>query len=134
LTWERLGNISAIGDLLQSVKKEVTNALGCSYQNSTRDPTDTAKSSWRIAGAMRDTGLNGGMYDQDGNHMAKKTAFILLVSEKHMKLSTVTTFNKKIKHLHEGYVDELHELDIDDVPAVRIAHEVPESVIATWIN
>ena len=30
-TWERLGNISAIVDLLQSVKKEVTNALGCSY-------------------------------------------------------------------------------------------------------
>jgi len=64
----------------------------------------------------------------------KKTVFILLVGEKHMKSLTVTTFNKKIKCLHEGYVDELDELDIDDVPAVGVAYEVPESVIATWIN
>jgi hypothetical protein len=48
-----------------------------------------------------------------------------------MKSSTVTTFNRKIKRLHVGYVDELDELDIDDVPAVGIAYEVPECVIAT---
>jgi hypothetical protein len=80
---------------------------------------------------MRDTGLDGGMYGRDGNDTAKKTAFILLVGEKRMKSSTVTTFNKKIKRLHEGYVDELDELDVDDVPAVGIAYGLPESVIAT---
>ena len=95
------------------------------------DPMDTAEISRRITGAMRDTGLDGGMYGWDGNGMVKKTPFILLVGEKHMKSSTVMTFNKKVKHLHKGYVDELDELDIDDVPAVGITYEVPENVIAT---
>ena len=55
--------------------------------------------------------------------MAKQTVNILLLGEKWLKSLTLTTFNKKVWWLNDGYVDEDAELDIDDMPATSLSYE-----------
>jgi hypothetical protein len=55
--------------------------------------------------------------------MAKKTVDILSLGEKRLKSSTLATFNKKVRRLHDGYLDEDAELDIDEMPPVALSLE-----------
>ena len=55
--------------------------------------------------------------------MAKQTVNILLLGEKWLKSSTLATFNKKVRQLNNGYVDEDAELDINDMPATALSYE-----------
>jgi hypothetical protein len=61
--------------------------------------------------------------DRDGNTMAKQTVNILLLCEERLKSLTLATFNKKVRQLNDGYVDEDAELDIDDMPATALLYE-----------
>jgi hypothetical protein len=75
---------------------------------------------------VKEIGLDGFQRGRDSNDMAKKTVAILATGAKLLKSSTITTFNKKVRRLHEGFVDEGTELDVDDLPALGITFESPE--------
>jgi len=60
--------------------------------------------------------------------MAKKTVNIILLGEKRLKSSTLATFNKKVRRLHDGYLDEDTELDVDEMPPAALSLDGDEQM------
>lgn len=113
--------------MLQSVKKQVTTALGCLYQTSNHTDVDTSEIVWRVANKIREIGLDTFLSGRDNNETAKKAVAILSAGGRLLKSSTIATFNKKVRRLNEGYIDPPDELDQDSVPALGIVFEAPEN-------
>ena len=122
-TWERLGNISAIVEFLQNIKKQVTSALGCPYKGTSHTSPDTSECVWKVGNKVKELGLDKFEADREGNAVAKKTVNILSLGEKRLKSSTLATFNKKVRRLHDGYLDEDAELDVDEMPPEALSFE-----------
>ena len=116
-------------DLLQDTKTQVTSALGCPYQSSSHTTPDTSDSVWKVANKMREIGLDTFKPGRDGNDIAKKVVDIMALGEKRLKSSTLATFNKKVRRLHDGFVDEDAELDVDEVPVVAMSFDAPDNVL-----
>lgn len=55
--------------------------------------------------------------------MAKKIVNILSLGEKRLKSLTLATFNKKVRCLHDGYLDKDAELDVDNMPPEALSFE-----------
>jgi hypothetical protein len=49
LSWDRLGDILGAVIQLQNIKKQVSKALGASYQGKTHTTPDTSMLIWKIA-------------------------------------------------------------------------------------
>ena len=60
--------------------------------------------------------------------MAKKTVNIISLGEKQLKSSTLATFNKKVQHLHNGYLDEDTELDVEEMPPAVLSLDGDEQM------
>jgi hypothetical protein len=120
-TWERLSSISAIVEFLQNIKKQVTAALGCPYKGTSHTTPDTSDCVWKVANKVNELGLYKFEIGREGNEMAKKTVNIISLSEKRLKSSTLATFNKKVRRLHDGYLDEDTELDVDEMPPAALS-------------
>lgn len=119
-TWERLGTLSAIVVLLRHIKKNMSANLSNRYQGRTHTTPDTSQSVWKVAHQIRELGLDKFKSGREGNDSAKKTINILSLGEQRLKSSTLATFNKKVRRLHNGFNDKEAELDIDTIPAVAI--------------
>jgi hypothetical protein len=122
-TWERVGSISAIVEYLQNIKKQVTSALGCSYKGTTHTNPDTSDCVWKVANKIEELGLDKFEADREGNATAKKTVNILSLGKKRLKSSILATFNNNVHRLHDGYLDEDTELDLDDMPPAAWSFE-----------
>jgi hypothetical protein len=101
---------------LQNAKKQVTVALG----HTTPDASDSL---WKVANKVKELGLYKFESGREGNETAKKTVNILSLGEKRLKSSTLVTFNKKVRRLHDGYLDEDAELDVDEMPTAALTLE-----------
>jgi hypothetical protein len=108
---------------LQNIKKQVTSELGCPYKGTSHTTPDTSDCVWKVANKVKELGLDKFEAGREGNAMAKKTVDILSLGEKRLKSSTLATFNKKVRRLHDGYLDEDAELDIDEMPPVALSLE-----------
>jgi hypothetical protein len=120
-TWERLGSISVIIEFLQNIKKQVTTALGCPYTGTSHTIPDTSDCVWKVANKVKELGLYKFEPGREGNEMAKKTVNIISLGEKRLKSPTLATFNKKVRRLHDGYLNEDTELDVDEMPPAALS-------------
>jgi hypothetical protein len=57
-SWDKLGDISAAVLQLQNVKKQVTKALGASYEGKTHTTPDTSMLVWKVANKVRELVLS----------------------------------------------------------------------------
>lgn len=53
----------------------------------------------------------------------------MALGEKCLKFSTLATFNKKVQRLHDGFVNEDAELDVDEVPVIVMSFDAPDNVL-----
>ncbi|KAJ7848020.1 hypothetical protein B0H14DRAFT_3453381 [Mycena olivaceomarginata] len=96
--WDRLANISAAIDILDSIKTSMAASLGASYNGTGHKDVDTSD-----------------LVGREG----KATPDLLAVGEAVLKSSTLSTFNKKRRELLKGIVLGTEE-DIDDIPTIDI--------------
>jgi hypothetical protein len=59
----------------------------------------------------------------------KKVVNVMALGEKCLKFSTLATFNKKVQRLHDGFVNEDAELDVDEVPVIVMSFDAPDNVL-----
>ncbi|KIM80400.1 hypothetical protein PILCRDRAFT_822535, partial [Piloderma croceum F 1598] len=116
-TWERLGNISAIIEFLQNIKKQMGASLGAPYTSRSHETPNTLDAVWKVTNKVKDLQLNKFKLDREGNNSAKLTANVLALGEQRLKSSTLANFNKKVQRLYDGYavvaeVDEIPEMGI----------------------
>ena len=126
--WERLGSISVIIEFLQNIKKQVMVALGCPYKGTNHTTPDTSDCVWKVANKVKELGQHQFEPSREGNKMAKKTVNIISLGEKQLKSSTLATFNKKVQHLHNGYLDEDTELDVEEMPPAVLSLDGDEQM------
>ena len=53
----------------------------------------------------------------------------MALGEKHLKSSTLATFNKEVWRLHDGFVNECAELDVDEVPVAAMSFDTSDNVL-----
>src|ERR1700733_8002458 len=105
-SWDRLGDISGAVLQLQNVKKQVTKALGASYEGKTHTTPDTSTLVWKVAHAVGSLVLS--KY-QPGREVKDKQTFVtnlIGVGERKLLSSSPETFNKKLACLKAGNADE----------------------------
>ncbi|KAJ6550621.1 hypothetical protein DFH09DRAFT_925892, partial [Mycena vulgaris] len=114
-SWERLANISAAIDVLDSIKTNVAISLEASYAGTSNKTPDTSDLVWRVACKTRELKLNTTQSGRDG----KAIPDLLIVGEAALKSSTLATFNKKRRNLLKGII-ELSEDDGDELPSIDL--------------
>ncbi|KAJ7443987.1 hypothetical protein FB451DRAFT_1189776 [Mycena latifolia] len=112
---DRLANISAAIDVLDSIQVSMAASLGASYSGTGHKDVDTSDLVWRVAHKSRELGLNKARAGREG----KATPDLLVLGEAALKSSTLTTFNKKRRELLKGIV-EVTEEDADELPPMDI--------------
>ncbi|KAJ6536232.1 hypothetical protein B0H19DRAFT_383293 [Mycena capillaripes] len=113
--WDRLANISAAIDVLDSIKTSIAASLGASYNGTGHKDVDTSDLVWRVARKACELNLNIPQVGREG----KATPDLLVVGEAFLKSSTLATFNKKRRELFNGIISTSEE-DVDDIPAMDI--------------
>ncbi|KAJ7445337.1 hypothetical protein FB451DRAFT_973148, partial [Mycena latifolia] len=89
-SWDRLANISAAIDVLDSIQTSMAASLDASYSGTGHTQVDTADLVWRVARKARELDLNGTRINQQ-----KPTTDLLVAGEAALKSSSLATFNKK---------------------------------------
>ncbi|KAJ7914006.1 hypothetical protein B0H13DRAFT_1611973, partial [Mycena leptocephala] len=120
-SWDRLANISAAIDVLDSVKTSIATSLGASYSGTGHKDVDTTDLVWRVARKARELNLNVPQLNREG----KATLDLLVVGEAALKSSTMSTFNKKRRELLKGIILTTDD-DTDEIPAMEIVLTNPE--------
>jgi hypothetical protein len=128
-SWERLGNISAIVEFLQNIKKQMGASLGAPYTSRTHKTPDTSDAVWKVANKIKDLALHKYKPGREGNDDAKPVANILLLGEERLKSSTLAKFNKKVRRLHDGYAVAA---EVDDIPEMGIVVELDGEEAGGW--
>ncbi|KAF7328239.1 hypothetical protein MVEN_02563800 [Mycena venus] len=121
-SWDRLANISAAIDVLDSIQVSMAASLGASYSGTGHKDVDTSDLVWRVARKARELNLNTPQVNREG----KATPDLLVVGEAALKSSTLSTFNKKRRELLKGII-EVTEEDVDEIPAMDILIHREES-------
>jgi len=121
-TWDRLGDISAVIDYLNKIKKKVSSTLRPAYQGSNHKPPDTSQLVWRIADKVRDDKLHIFKESRDGNAKIKAVVNILATGEAKLKSSSLASFNKKVCAMVNGRAYEHEE---DTMPQVQLLITTP---------
>ncbi|KAJ7448716.1 hypothetical protein FB451DRAFT_1411149 [Mycena latifolia] len=121
--WDRLADISAAIDVIDSVKNSVAMSLDASYNGSSHKTPDTSNLVWRIAHKAKELNLNGYDPTRNTNSLVKPSVDILSTGEAVLKSSSLATFNKNRKDLLKGIqVDE----EADDLPPMALSLVRPE--------
>ncbi|KAJ7917781.1 hypothetical protein B0H13DRAFT_1869952 [Mycena leptocephala] len=120
-SWDRLANISAAIDVLDSIKTSIATSLGASYSGTGHTDVDTSDLVWRVARKARELKLNVPKVNREG----KATPDLLVVGETALKSSTMSTFNKKRRELLKGIILTTED-DADEIPAMDIILTNPE--------
>ncbi|KAJ7751581.1 hypothetical protein B0H16DRAFT_1460136 [Mycena metata] len=111
--WDHLANISAVINVLASIKSNIAMSMDASYAGKFHKEADTSDLVWRVAHKAKELKLNQTKADQS----AKTTIDILVTGEHLMKSSTITTFNKNRRNLLKGIIADAEE---DEIPALDI--------------
>ncbi|KIJ57647.1 hypothetical protein HYDPIDRAFT_44852 [Hydnomerulius pinastri MD-312] len=117
-TWDRLGDISAVVDLLQHVQKRVGRALGIAYHGITHITPDTSAAVNQIAFKVGELGLHTFNPTRTEDGSVKPVVDTLASGEQKLKSATLATFNKKVKSMLagkglDGEEDEIPQVDFD---------------------
>jgi hypothetical protein len=115
-SWDRLANISAAIDVLDSIQTSMAASLGASYSGTGHKDVDTSDLVWRVARKASELSLNRLQADRHG----KPTPDLLVTGEAALKSSSLATFNKKRRELLKGII-EVTEDNADDIAAMDIA-------------
>ena len=127
-SWDRLGDISGAVIQLQNVKKQVSNALGASYQGKTHTTPDTSRLVWKVANEVRELVLGKYLPNRKGNDKQKLVTNLIDVGEKRLLSSTLETFNKKLACMKAGNVEELAGMiEVDEIPSVQLSVELDDA-------
>ena len=127
-SWDRLGDISGAVIQLQNVKKQVSNALGASYQGKTHMTPDMSRLVWRVANEVRELVLGKYLPDRKGNDKQKLVTNLIDIGEKRLISSTLETFNKKLACMKAGNVDELAGMiEVDEIPSIQLSVEFDDA-------
>ncbi|KAJ7698417.1 hypothetical protein B0H17DRAFT_927554, partial [Mycena rosella] len=118
--WERLADISAAIDVIDSVKKSIAMSLDASYSGTGHKTPDTSSLVWRIGGKARELGLNTFDARRENNRVVKAS----VGGEAVLKSASLATFNKNRRDLLKGL--EVEE-ERDDMPAVDLSLASPEN-------
>lgn len=121
-SWDRLADISAAVDYLQKIKKEVGEVLG-GYKGKTHTSPDTSDLVWKVANDVRELELLVFKLDRQRypNDCASPVTDVLMKGEQKLKLSSLKTFNTKIRVFMSGYCIED---EVDDIPRADYAETV----------
>lgn len=120
-SWDRLGNISGAVIQLQNVKKQVSKALGASYEGKTHTTPDTSKLVWKVAREVRELTLAKYQPGRKGNDKQKLITNLIDVGEKKLLSLSLDTFNKKLACMKSGNLDGMAgTVEEDELPSVQM--------------
>jgi hypothetical protein len=127
-SWDRLGDISGAVIQLQNVKKQVTKALGASYQGMTHTTPDTSTLVWKVAYEVRELSLSDYQPGRKGNEKQKLVTNVIDVGERKLLSSSLETFNKKLACMKAGNLDDAAEItEEDEIPCIQMTVEFNEA-------
>jgi hypothetical protein len=116
-SWDRLADISAAIDVIDSVKNSIAMSLDASYSGTSHKTPDTSNLVWRIAHKARELNLNSYDSTRDNNAVTRASMDILSAGEAVLKSASLASFNKNRRELLKGIqVDE----EEDDIPPVGL--------------
>ncbi|KAH9956051.1 hypothetical protein BGW80DRAFT_1187911, partial [Lactifluus volemus] len=95
-SWDKLGDISAAVLQLQNVKKQVTKALGASYEGKTHTTPDTSMLVWKVANEVRELALSKYQPGRKGNDKQRLVTNLIDIGERKLLSSSLETFNKSL--------------------------------------
>jgi len=123
-SWDRLGDISGAVIQLQNVKKQVTKALGASYQGKTHTMLDTSILIQKVANDVAELSLGKYQSGRKGNEKQKLVPNLIDVGEKKLMSSSLETFNKKLACMKAGNLDEVAGItEEDEIPGIQMTVE-----------
>ena len=129
-TWDRLGDISGAVIQLQNVKKQVTKALGASYEGKTHTTLDTSMLVWKVAKKVRELSLNKYQPSRKGNDKQKVVPNLIDVGERKLLSSSLESFNKRLMCMKTGNLDEVAGIaEEDEIPSVQLTVELNEALL-----
>jgi hypothetical protein len=108
--WDRLGNISAAINHLQSIKKQVFESMQTSYHGSTHIKADTSNLVWRIANKAQELHLQREIVSRENGSHTKVVPDLRALGRQKFRSSSLATFNKKIEEYKQG-LPVSHEVD-----------------------
>ena len=127
-SWDRLGDISGAVIQLQNVKKQVTKALGASYQGKTHTTPDTSILVRKVANDIAELSLGKYQSGRKGNEKQKLVPNLIDVGEKKLMSSSLETFNKKLACMKAGNLDEVAGItEEDEIPGIQMTVEFDET-------
>lgn len=127
-TWDRLGDISGAVIQLQNVKKQVTKALGASYQGMSHTTPDTSTLVWKVANDVRELSLSKYQPGRKGNEKQKLVPDLIEVGERKLLSSSLETFNKKLACMKTGNLEEVAGItEEDEIPCIQMTVEFNET-------
>jgi hypothetical protein len=127
-SWDRLGDILGAVIQLQNIKKQVSKALGASYQGKTHTTPDTSMLIWKIANDVWEHSLSKYQPGRKGNEKQKLVPNLINVGERKLLLSSLETFNKKLACMKAGNLNEVVEVtEDDDIPCIQMTVEIDET-------
>jgi len=127
-TWDRLGDISGAVIQLQNVKKQVSKALGASYQGMSHTTPDTSMLVWKVANEVRELSLGKHTPGRKGNEKQKMVPNLIDVGERKLLSSSLETFNKKIACMKAGNLDGVAGItEEDEIPGMQMTVEFNET-------
>src|ERR1700733_386292 len=124
-SWDRLGDISGAVLQLQNVKKQVTKALGASYEGKTHTTPDTSTLVWKIANELRELVLSKYQPGRKGNDKQTLVTNLIDVGERKLLSSSLETFNKMLACMKAGNADEAAGMiEEDEIPGIQMTIEL----------
>lgn len=123
--WDRLGNISACVNHLQSIKKQVCKSVKASYQGSTHSDSDTSILVWRIANKTCELKLQIKLTERNVIKEVKPITDLRNTGRQKFESASLATFNKKIQELKAG---NSGEREIDDITIPNFLVRAPDNI------
>lgn len=116
--WERLGNIAAAINHLQSVKKQVSQSIKSNYQGTGHPKPDLSVGVRRISDKSEEHQFEKKIIKRLENRRIKQTSNLIGGGYKKYESASLASFNKKIDNLKDGIpsnneVDEIAPLGIN---------------------
>jgi hypothetical protein len=127
-SWDRLGDISGAVIQLQNIKKQVTKALGASYQGKNHTTPDTSMLVRKVANDVREHSLGEYQHGRKGNEKQRLVPNLIEVGEKKLLSSSLETFNKKLACMKAGNLDEVAGItEEDEIPRIQMSVDFDET-------
>lgn len=128
-SWDRLGDISGAVLQLQNVKKQVSKALGASYEGKMHTTPNTSPLVWKVAREVQELVLSKYQPGHKGNDKQKVVINLIDIGEKRLLSSSLDTFNKKLACMKAGNLDGMAGMvEEDELPTLQLTVELQDDV------